>query len=76
MKKFINDNDAQTADEAEVLKPGEKAMVKFVVKNTGEVDLFNVTLSDETVAGVGDVVNIEPKQIDRLKVGESGEFTG
>ncbi|MCH6197068.1 VaFE repeat-containing surface-anchored protein [Corynebacterium mastitidis] len=76
LKKFINDNDAQTADEAEVLKPGEKAMVKFVVKNTGEVDLFNVTLSDETVAGVGDVVNIEPKQIDRLKVGESGEFTG
>ncbi|WP_244874394.1 VaFE repeat-containing surface-anchored protein, partial [Corynebacterium mastitidis] len=73
LKKFINDNDAQTADEAEVLKPGEKATVKFVVKNTGEVDLFNVTLSDETVAGVGDVVNIQPKQIDRLKVGESGE---
>ncbi|MEJ4099019.1 VaFE repeat-containing surface-anchored protein, partial [Corynebacterium mastitidis] len=76
LKKYINDNDAQTADEAEVLKPGDKATVKFVVKNTGEVDLFNVTVSDETVAGVGDVVNIEPKQIDRLAVGESGEFTG
>ncbi|MEJ4099020.1 VaFE repeat-containing surface-anchored protein [Corynebacterium mastitidis] len=76
LKKFINDNDAQTADEAEELKPGEKATVKFVVTNSGEVDLFNVTLSDETVAGVGDVVNIEPKQIDRLKVGESGEFIG
>ncbi|MGV0360304.1 VaFE repeat-containing surface-anchored protein [Corynebacterium mastitidis] len=76
LKKYINDNDAQTAEEAEELKPGEKATVKFVVTNSGEVDLFNVTLSDETVEGVGDVANIQPKQIDRLKVDESGEFTG
>ncbi|WPF66332.1 MULTISPECIES: VaFE repeat-containing surface-anchored protein [unclassified Corynebacterium] len=76
LKKYINDNDAQDWNTAEQLKPGEKATVKFVVKNTGEVDLFNVTLSDETVEGVGDVVNITPDQIDRLNVGESGEFTG
>ncbi|WP_425388410.1 DUF7507 domain-containing protein, partial [Corynebacterium lowii] len=76
LKKYINDNDAQDWDSAEELKPGEKATVKFVVTNTGNVDLFNVTLSDETVEGVGDVENITPEQIDRLNVGESAEFTG
>ncbi|KQB84477.1 VaFE repeat-containing surface-anchored protein [Corynebacterium oculi] len=76
LKKYINDNDAQDWDAAEELEPGEKATVKFVVTNTGEVDLFNITLLDETVEGVGEVENITPKQIDRLNVGESAEFTG
>ncbi|WPF69823.1 VaFE repeat-containing surface-anchored protein, partial [Corynebacterium sp. 21KM1197] len=76
LKKYINGNDAQDWNAAENLKAGEKAAVKFVVTNTGGVDLFNITLSDETVEGVGDVENITPEQIDRLNVGESAEFVG
>ncbi|MBC3185622.1 VaFE repeat-containing surface-anchored protein, partial [Corynebacterium sp. zg-331] len=76
LKKYINDNDAQDWATAEALKPGEKATVKFVVINTGGVDLFNIALSDKTVEGVGTVENIAPEQIDRLNVGESAEFTG
>ncbi|WPF66455.1 VaFE repeat-containing surface-anchored protein [Corynebacterium sp. 22KM0430] len=76
LKKYINDNDAQDWDTAEEVLPEETSTVKFVVTNTGDVDLFNITLSDETVEGVGDVVNITPDQIDRLNVGESAEFIG
>ncbi|KQB86097.1 hypothetical protein Clow_01450 [Corynebacterium lowii] len=76
LKKYINGNDSQEWDAAEELEPGEKAEVTFVVKNTGNVDLKDVVLSDETVEGVGDVTGIAPEKIDLLKVGASETFTG
>ena len=44
-------NDADSMVEAEDYQPGETRTVVFRVQNTGDEELRNVTLSDETLAG-------------------------
>ncbi|KQB86004.1 VaFE repeat-containing surface-anchored protein [Corynebacterium lowii] len=76
IKKYIKGNDAQSEEEAVELEPGEEAEVSFEVTNTGDTTLFNITLSDETVAGVGTVENIAPESVEALGAGQTAGFVG
>ncbi|MEJ4100941.1 VaFE repeat-containing surface-anchored protein, partial [Corynebacterium mastitidis] len=86
LKKYINDNDAQTAEEAVVAsKAGEELEVTFVVTNAGAVDVFNVTVEDSLLDSDESGVKVDdPKpasaedeaKAQRLAPGEKVTFKG
>lgn len=49
IEKFINGVDADTEAEAVEVEAGSKMTVKFVIKNTGDVELSNIALTDDVV---------------------------
>lgn len=73
IEKWVNDNDADTAPGIEVL---EKSTVTFLyrVTNTGNVDLFDVTVADDR--GVAVVCPSGSNVIGDLAVGASVDCTG
>ncbi len=70
--------DAQDTDNAYVAKVGQELTVTFAVKNSGALDLKDVTVSDELITGEGfessELSAITPEKQD-IKVGETKYFT-
>ncbi|MGV0342207.1 VaFE repeat-containing surface-anchored protein, partial [Corynebacterium mastitidis] len=70
--------DAQDADSAYLAKKDQDLTVTFAVKNTGALDLKDVTVSDELMTGEGfessELSAISPEKQD-IKVGETKYFT-
>ncbi|MDK8510940.1 hypothetical protein QP948_05915 [Corynebacterium bovis] len=76
--KKINNDDANAAPGVEVA-PGSDLNVTYVVTNTGNRPVFNVTVADKIVSegdkAVENIVTATPEKAKRLNPGESVEFT-
>ncbi|MEL4164673.1 hypothetical protein MTQ16_07430 [Corynebacterium bovis] len=76
--KKINNDDANTAPGVEVA-PGSDLNVTYVVTNTGNRPVFNVTVADKIVSegdkAVENIATATPEKAKRLNPGESVEFT-
>ncbi|MEL4165315.1 NEW3 domain-containing protein, partial [Corynebacterium bovis] len=76
--KKINGDDANAAPGVEVA-PGSDLNVTYVVTNTGNRPVFNVTVADKIVSegdkAVENIATATPEKAKRLNPGESVEFT-
>lgn len=74
--------DRDSSSDALTVKSDDKTAIKFTIKNTGDVPLVNVKISDKTIKGSGSVKDITcPSSFqNKLAVGEevtcSGTLTG